>query len=51
MLPFTTRFSGFATFTAPDVIPAMRKRAMQQYFSWNTSAKKYIDVYRWAKKH
>ncbi|MDR1906617.1 MAG: glycogen synthase GlgA [Puniceicoccales bacterium] len=36
---------------APDVITAMRKRAMQQDFSWNTSAKKYIDVYRWAKKH
>jgi starch synthase len=35
---------------APEVITAMRKRAMGQNFSWGTSAKRYIDVYRWAKK-
>jgi starch synthase len=34
----------------PKVIMEMRQRAMQQDFSWNTSAKKYIDVYHWAKK-
>jgi starch synthase len=35
---------------APEVVTTLRKRAMQQDFSWNTSAKKYIDVYRWAQK-
>jgi starch synthase len=34
----------------PEAIIAMRKRAMQRDFSWNSSAKQYIDVYRWAKK-
>jgi starch synthase len=34
----------------PEVITAMRKRAMEQDFSWNTSARRYIDVYRWARK-
>jgi starch synthase len=34
----------------PEVITAMRKRAMEQDFSWNTSVQRYIDVYRWAKK-
>jgi starch synthase len=34
----------------PKTITAMRKRAMEQDFSWNTSAKQYIDVYRWVKK-
>ncbi|MDR0740724.1 MAG: glycogen synthase GlgA [Puniceicoccales bacterium] len=34
----------------PEVITAMRKRAMGQNFSWSTSAKRYIDVYRWTKK-
>jgi starch synthase len=36
---------------APKVITAMRRRAMGQDFSWNTSAQRYIDVYRWAKKY
>jgi starch synthase len=35
----------------PATITAMRKCAMQQDFSWNTSAQKYIDVYQWAKKY
>ncbi|MDR0418023.1 MAG: glycogen synthase GlgA [Puniceicoccales bacterium] len=34
----------------PEVVTIMRKHAMRQDFSWNTSAKKYIDVYRWARK-
>jgi starch synthase len=34
----------------PRAIAGMRLRAMVQDFSWNTSAKKYIDVYHWAKK-
>jgi starch synthase len=35
---------------APQTIARMRIRAMEQDFSWNTSARRYIDVYRWAKK-
>jgi starch synthase len=38
-------------YKAPETIRTMRKCAMHQDFSWNTSAKKYIDVYRWAKKY
>lgn len=34
----------------PESITAMRKRAMEQDFSWETSAHRYIDVYHWAKK-
>jgi starch synthase len=35
----------------PKVIASLRKNAMGQDFSWNTSAKKYIDVYHWARKY
>lgn len=34
----------------PEMIKSMRLRAMQQNFSWTTSAKRYIEVYQWAKK-
>jgi starch synthase len=34
----------------PKIITAMCQRAVQQDFSWNTSLKKYIDVYHWARK-
>lgn len=34
----------------PDVCLQMRKRAMEQDFSWKTSAEHYVDVYHWAQK-
>jgi starch synthase len=35
----------------PEIIGAMRRRAMERDFSWSTSAKQYVAVYNWAKKY
>jgi starch synthase len=38
----------WAWYNRPDDIATMRRRAMQQRFSWETSAARYAELYQWA---
>ena len=38
----------WAWYNRPEDILAMRVRAMQQRFSWDASATRYVELYRWA---
>jgi starch synthase len=42
----TVGWAVWAWYNHPEQIQAMRKRAMQQDFSWEKSAKKYLDLYK-----
>jgi len=38
----------WAWYNRPEDILAMRSRAMQRRFSWDASAARYVELYRWA---
>ena len=38
----------WAWYNRPEDISAMRARAMQQRFSWDASAARYVELYQWA---
>jgi starch synthase len=38
----------WAWYNRPDDIITMRRRAMQQRFSWEKSAARYVELYQWA---
>ena len=38
----------WAWYNRPEDILAMRRRAMQQRFSWEKSAARYVELYQWA---
>jgi starch synthase len=42
----TVGWAVWAWYNRPDAIAAMRKRGMKHDFSWSTSAKKYIAMYK-----
>lgn len=42
----TVSWAAFAWFNKKDHIKKMQKRAMEKEFGWDTSAKRYIDVYK-----
>jgi starch synthase len=46
----TVGWAVWAWYNHPEQIQAMRKRAMQQDFSWEKSAKKYLDLYKETQK-
>ncbi|MDR2510729.1 MAG: glycogen synthase [Spirochaetaceae bacterium] len=42
----TVGWAVWAYYNRPEAVLAMRKRGMKQDFSWETSAKKYVEMYK-----
>jgi len=44
----TVGWAVWTWYNRPDHIDIMRRRAMQQRFSWSASADRYVELYQWA---